>query len=175
MAKSLIHAVARTASKRHKILQASTTSKFKSNQHHVLFCSLCDSHFGCDPPLVAVGSRFFSAGVVRASPLASKLTPAEVTSRLRGNEFTTGEEEHIFRAGPVKSVDFNKLKSNNPIEDAHAEGVADLGDRKALLFAIIDGHGGASCSQVKGYYSGIVRTYIVIVFLRRFKWHKSLD
>ena len=73
----------------------------------------------------------------------------QVSTRLRRHEFTTGEGEHIFGlAGPVKAVDINKLRSNIPIEDAHANGVADLGDRKAILFSVIDGHGGPTCGQV---------------------------
>lgn len=92
-------------------------------------------------------ARNFSAASVNAA--GAKLTPTEVSTRLRRHEFTTGEGEHIFGvAGPVKAVDINKLRSNVPIEDAHAEGVADLGDRKAILFSVIDGHGGPTCGQV---------------------------
>ena len=74
----------------------------------------------------------------------------QVSTRLRRHEFTTGEGEHLFsEAGPVKAVDVNKLRSNIPIEDSHTAGVADLGDRKAILFSVIDGHGGPTCGQVR--------------------------
>ena len=80
-----------------------------------------------------------------------------MSTRLRRHEFTTGEGEHIFGlAGPVKAVDINKLRSNQPIEDAHAEGVADLGDRKAILFSVIDGHGGPTCGQVSQSVTSVV-------------------
>jgi hypothetical protein len=132
MAKSLINVLARSST--HKFLHVS------------------NAFFGCDNASTVAASRSLSTGAT-AFALA-KLTPAEVSARLRAGEFTTGEEDHVFRSGPVKSVDFNKLRSNNPIEDAHAEGVADLGEggRKAMLFAIIDGHGGASCGQVWAYH-----------------------
>jgi len=72
----------------------------------------------------------------------AKLTPAEVTNILRGNEYTN----HNLPDGPVKSFDTNTLQSNNPIEDSHAEAL--LNTSGGLLFGIFDGHGGAACGQV---------------------------
>ena len=94
--------------------------------------------------------------------LLTTLFAIEVSTRLRRHEFTTGEGEHIFGlAGPVKAVDINKLRSNMPIEDAHAEGVADLGDRKAILFSVIDGHGGPTCGQVSE--SGVNGSHLLLL------------
>merc|ERR1719154_85320 len=93
-------------------------------------------------------SGISEAGNVRSLGLSSphqyqaKLTPAEVTSVLRANEYSSTSLPH----GPVKSFDMNTLQSNNPIEDAHSEGVVTVGD--GLLFGIFDGHGGAACGQV---------------------------
>ena len=73
----------------------------------------------------------------------AKLTPAEVTTILRANEYTNNNLED----GPVKSFDTNTLQSNSPIEDSHAE--AFLKSKSGgLLFGIMDGHGGAACGQV---------------------------
>ncbi|XP_011299583.1 pyruvate dehydrogenase [acetyl-transferring]-phosphatase 1, mitochondrial [Fopius arisanus] len=71
-----------------------------------------------------------------------KLTPEEVTRILRTNEFT-----QEFEGGqPIKYYDSNQLASNNPLEDARAEGRCRL--TNGLLFGIFDGHGGNSCAQV---------------------------
>jgi len=72
----------------------------------------------------------------------AKLAPAEVTSILRGNEYSSTDLPH----GPVKSFDMNTLQSNNPIEDSHSEAVLTVGE--GMLFGIFDGHGGAACGQV---------------------------
>jgi len=73
---------------------------------------------------------------------AYKLTPTEVTSILRANEYHSVE----LPPGPVKSYETNTLRSNNPIEDAHAESL--LTNGCGYLFGIFDGHGGAACGQV---------------------------
>ncbi|XP_040581537.1 pyruvate dehydrogenase [acetyl-transferring]-phosphatase 1, mitochondrial [Lepeophtheirus salmonis] len=74
-----------------------------------------------------------------------RFTPQEVTRILRSNEFTSGEFSP--GTGPVKSFDINSFKSNNPIEDSHAEGLLKVGS-KGFLFGVIDGHGGPACGQV---------------------------
>eukprot|EP00096_Caligus_rogercresseyi_P009208 TRINITY_DN3089_c0_g1_i1.p1 TRINITY_DN3089_c0_g1~~TRINITY_DN3089_c0_g1_i1.p1 ORF type:complete len:470 (-),score=135.61 TRINITY_DN3089_c0_g1_i1:798-2207(-) len=73
-----------------------------------------------------------------------RFTPQEVSRILRVNEYTSGEFSP--GSGPVKSFDLNSLKSNNPIEDSHAEAVLHGG--RGFLFGVIDGHGGPACAQV---------------------------
>nr|CAG4638439.1 EOG090X05SW [Cyclestheria hislopi] len=72
-----------------------------------------------------------------------KLTPQQVTSILRANETM-----HDFKKpGTVlKSVDWNQLSSNNPIEDSLA--IAQLQDGQTYLLGVFDGHGGPSCARV---------------------------
>jgi pyruvate dehydrogenase phosphatase len=72
----------------------------------------------------------------------AKLTPAEVTAMLRGNEYTNSD----LPPGPVKSFETNCLRSNNPVEDSHSEAIVSNGE--GYLFGIYDGHGGAACGQV---------------------------
>ncbi|BET02687.1 Pyruvate dehydrogenase [Nesidiocoris tenuis] len=71
----------------------------------------------------------------------SRLSPNEVTSTIRANEYSQD-----FPTGPVKSYDTNQLASNNPIEDTRAEGKSLLSD--AFLVGVFDGHAGAACAQV---------------------------
>jgi len=78
----------------------------------------------------------------------AKLTPQEVTSVLRANEYSCTD---LPPSCPVKAFDSNTLPSNNPIEDSHSEGLlpgAGTRVRDGLLFGIFDGHGGAACGQV---------------------------
>ncbi|XP_030760828.1 pyruvate dehydrogenase [acetyl-transferring]-phosphatase 1, mitochondrial [Sitophilus oryzae] len=74
------------------------------------------------------------------SPL-TKLSPQEVDSILRANEFT-----QEFKDGSVKSYDSNQLPSNNPIEDTRSEASCLL--TTGLLVGVFDGHGGGACAQV---------------------------
>jgi len=72
----------------------------------------------------------------------AKLTPTEVTNILRNNEYSKTD----LPDGPIKAFEMNSLRSNNPVEDAHAE--ARLTADGGYLFGIYDGHGGAACGQV---------------------------
>lgn len=72
----------------------------------------------------------------------AKLTPAEVSAMLRGNEYSISD----LPPGPVKSFETNTLRSNNPTEDSHSEAIVSNGE--GYLFGIYDGHGGAACGQV---------------------------
>lgn len=72
----------------------------------------------------------------------ARLTPQEVNTVLRANEFT--QEFNII--GSVKSYDSNQLASNNPIEDTRSE--ARCLYTTGMLFGVFDGHGGGSCAQV---------------------------
>ena len=58
----------------------------------------------------------------RLDQTASRLTPQEVSSIIRANEYTS-EDISTTGNGPVKAFDFNSLRSNNPIEDSHNEAV----------------------------------------------------
>ncbi|XP_044732768.1 pyruvate dehydrogenase [acetyl-transferring]-phosphatase 2, mitochondrial isoform X2 [Chrysoperla carnea] len=72
----------------------------------------------------------------------AKLSPQEVTTILRANEYT-----HDFtEVNSVKSYDSNQLASNNPIEDTRAEAACLM--TEGLLMGVFDGHGGGSCAQV---------------------------
>ncbi|GLV43827.1 Pyruvate dehydrogenase phosphatase [Carabus blaptoides fortunei] len=72
----------------------------------------------------------------------SKLSPQEVNSILRANEYS-----HEFAGtGSVRSYDCNQLASNNPIEDTRSEATCLL--TTGLLLGVFDGHGGAACAQV---------------------------
>jgi hypothetical protein len=59
---------------------------------------------------------------IRLDQTASRLTPQEVSSILRANEYTS-EDISTTGNGPVKAFDLNSLRSNNPIEDSHNEAV----------------------------------------------------
>ncbi|KAG8235627.1 hypothetical protein J437_LFUL014885 [Ladona fulva] len=72
----------------------------------------------------------------------ARLTPQEVNSVLRANEFSL----EIDVAGSVKSYDSNQLASNNPIEDTRSEARCLL--TTGMLFGVFDGHGGGACAQV---------------------------
>lgn len=103
------------------------------------------------PILGLTGSEYACSGVrsLRTSGVLgyqAKLTPAEVTSILRGNEYSRTE----LPSGPVKAFEMNSLRSNNPVEDAHAEARLTSGGEEGggYLFGIYDGHGGAACGQV---------------------------
>ncbi|XP_046390415.1 pyruvate dehydrogenase [acetyl-transferring]-phosphatase 1, mitochondrial [Ischnura elegans] len=72
----------------------------------------------------------------------ARLTPQEVTTILRANEYT--QEFNI--TGSVKSYDSNQLASNNPIEDTRSE--ARCLFTTGMLFGVFDGHGGGPCAQV---------------------------
>ena len=89
--------------------------------------------------------RVFGSVLVRFFSTSPVLTPVEVTALLRESEFTSSRP-----MGPVKSYDLNTLRSNNPIEDSHSEGVVNLGGsrRPQVMFGMFDGHGGAACGQV---------------------------
>ncbi|XP_076272574.1 pyruvate dehydrogenase [acetyl-transferring]-phosphatase 1-like protein, mitochondrial isoform X1 [Rhynchophorus ferrugineus] len=71
----------------------------------------------------------------------TKLTPQEVDSVLRANEYTKE-----FKEGSVKSYDSNQLPSNNPIEDTRSEASCLL--TTGFLVGVFDGHGGGACAQV---------------------------
>ncbi|XP_066250424.1 pyruvate dehydrogenase [acetyl-transferring]-phosphatase 1, mitochondrial [Euwallacea similis] len=72
----------------------------------------------------------------------TKLSPQEVDSILRANEYT-----HEFMGeNSVKSYDSNQLPSNNPIEDTRSEASCLL--TKGFLVGVFDGHGGGACAQV---------------------------
>ncbi|XP_050294723.1 pyruvate dehydrogenase [acetyl-transferring]-phosphatase 1, mitochondrial-like [Anthonomus grandis grandis] len=71
----------------------------------------------------------------------TKLSPQEVDSILRANEYT-----HEFKGGSVKSYDSNQLPSNNPIEDTRSEASCLL--TTGFLVGVFDGHGGGACAQV---------------------------
>jgi pyruvate dehydrogenase phosphatase len=64
---------------------------------------------------------------------------------LRKNEYT--DDSNCLK--PVKSYDMNTLKSNNPIEDSHAEACLTANSSAGMLFGIFDGHGGPACGQVR--------------------------
>ncbi|XP_015122977.1 pyruvate dehydrogenase [acetyl-transferring]-phosphatase 1, mitochondrial [Diachasma alloeum] len=87
-----------------------------------------------------------------------KLTPEEVTRILRTNEFT----QELVGSNSIKYYDSNQLASNNPLEDARAEGRCRL--TNGLLFGIFDGHGGNSCAQV---VSKRLLHYIAVCLLPR--------
>ena len=64
------------------------------------------------------------------------MSPQEVQDTLRMNEYTSGEQfisQDTVTGGdascPVKSFDMNVLRSNNPIEDSHAEAIIRLGSK----------------------------------------------
>ncbi|XP_014257544.1 pyruvate dehydrogenase [acetyl-transferring]-phosphatase 1, mitochondrial [Cimex lectularius] len=89
-----------------------------------------------------LNSKRYSRGNVQDVNIHhSRLSPMEVTSVLRANEFS-----HEFSSGPVKSYDSNQLASNNPMEDMRAEAKIMLID--GLLMGVFDGHAGAACAQV---------------------------
>ncbi|PSN45368.1 [Pyruvate dehydrogenase [acetyl-transferring]]-phosphatase 1 [Blattella germanica] len=71
-----------------------------------------------------------------------RLSPQEVTSILRENEYT----QEFTVAGSVKSYDSNQLMSNNPIEDSRSEARCLL--TSGVLLGVFDGHGGPACAQV---------------------------
>ncbi|CAH0547596.1 unnamed protein product [Brassicogethes aeneus] len=72
----------------------------------------------------------------------TKLSPQEVDSILRANEYT-----HDFTTtGSVKSYDSNQLASNNPIEDTRCESTCL--QTTGFLVGVFDGHGGGACAQV---------------------------
>ena len=73
----------------------------------------------------------------------AKLTPAEVSAMLRGNEYSISD----LPPGPIKSFETNTLRSNNPTEDSHSEAIVSYGE--GYLFGIYDGHGGAACGQAR--------------------------
>jgi len=98
---------------------------------------------GCTGTVVSgVGAGLRSIGLSSPHQYQAKLAPAEVTSILRANEYSSNE----LPSGPVKSFDMNTLQSNNPIEDSHSEAILTIGE--GMLFGIFDGHGGAACGQV---------------------------
>ena len=69
------------------------------------------------------------------------MSPQEVQDTLRMNEYTSGEQfisQDTVTGGdascPVKSFDMNVLRSNNPIEDSHAEAIIRLGSKVPTYF-----------------------------------------
>jgi len=92
-----------------------------------------------------------------AQAAGARMSPQEVQDTLRMNEYTSGEQfisQDTVTGGdascPVKSFDMNVLRSNNPIEDSHAEAIIRLGSKapNGMLFGVFDGHAGAACGQV---------------------------
>ena len=70
------------------------------------------------------------------------MSPQEVQDTLRMNEYTSGEQfisQDTVTGGdascPVKSFDMNVLRSNNPIEDSHAEAIIRLGSKVPTYFS----------------------------------------
>ncbi|KAK2726475.1 pyruvate dehydrogenase [acetyl-transferring]-phosphatase 1, mitochondrial-like isoform X2 [Artemia franciscana] len=74
--------------------------------------------------------------------ISDLLSPAQATEILRANEVS----RILTRPGAVKTVEWNQLGSNTPIEDTLA--VAHCKPSKGMLFGVFDGHGGPSCAQV---------------------------
>ncbi|KAK3605697.1 hypothetical protein CHS0354_013494 [Potamilus streckersoni] len=70
-----------------------------------------------------------------------RLSPQQVTSiiQLHGATFET-------KRGAVSRVETNKLASNTPIEDRHAQAKLNTATNQ-YLFGIYDGHAGCACSQ----------------------------
>ncbi|XP_022903194.1 pyruvate dehydrogenase [acetyl-transferring]-phosphatase 1, mitochondrial [Onthophagus taurus] len=101
-------------------------------------------------------------------PMLAKLTPQEVDSILRTNEFN-----YEFFEGSVKSYDSNQLGSNNPMEDTRSEAKCTL--TTGLLFGVFDGHGGGACAQViaKRLYKYIAASLLPTEALE--KYMKSLE
>jgi len=106
--------------------------------------------------VVAARARaYHSSTLLQSAPAGARMSPQEVQDTLRMNEYTSGEQ-FIPPDGsgnsscPVKSFDMNVLRSNNPIEDSHAEAIIRVGSKSpnGMLFGIFDGHGGAACGQV---------------------------
>ncbi|KAJ2954330.1 hypothetical protein O0L34_g2588 [Tuta absoluta] len=69
------------------------------------------------------------------------LSPQEVTSTLRKNEFNKE-----FMTGSIKSYDSNQLASNDPMEDTRSEAKCNM--TSGILMGVFDGHGGPACAQV---------------------------
>lgn len=83
---------------------------------------------------------------------------------LRTNEYSY----EFTLPGPIRSYDSNQLASNNPIEDARAEGTCIL--TTGSLFGVFDGHAGAACAQVisKRLYYYIAASLLPRNILHRF-------
>nr|CAG4641681.1 EOG090X05SW [Eurycercus lamellatus] len=84
-----------------------------------------------------------------------KLSPLQATSILQANEKTyeVGKGVDAPKMGEpakainvLKSIDWNQLASNNPLEDSLA--IARLFDNKSYLLGVFDGHGGPACAKV---------------------------
>nr|CAG4636160.1 EOG090X05SW [Eubosmina coregoni]SVE69786.1 EOG090X05SW [Eubosmina coregoni] len=67
----------------------------------------------------------------------------DATAILQANE----KIYEVTKPGSViKSIDWNQLASNNPLEDSLA--IAQLCDNKSYLLGVFDGHGGPACARV---------------------------
>lgn len=129
--------------------------------------------------------RFHSSPRIYA---LQRLSPQEVTDRIRKNEFT---EEFNFE-GSMKSYDSNQLLSNNPIEDSRSEARCLL--TAGMLFGVFDGHGGAACAQViakrlfnyitvcllppdllQGYYKDDLQKMLLEPYNDRFQFYDDLQ
>lgn len=79
----------------------------------------------------------------RPSEKAPKISPLQATSILQANE----KIYEVMKPGSVlKSIDWNQLASNNPLEDSLA--IAKLCDNRSYLLGVFDGHGGPACARV---------------------------
>lgn len=108
-----------------------------------LFCAPCQYLqivSGFQSTLVPPHRRKFHTS--RQLSALQRLSPQEVTDRLRQNEYT----QEFSSSGSMKSFDSNQLSSNNPIEDTRSEARCLL--TAGMLFGVFDGHGGAACAQV---------------------------
>lgn len=79
----------------------------------------------------------------KSSGKPTRLSPKQATLILQSNEkiHEVDKQESV-----LKSIDWNQLGSNNPLEDTLA--IAELYDSGSYLLGVFDGHGGAACAQV---------------------------
>nr|CAG4646246.1 EOG090X05SW [Macrothrix elegans] len=79
----------------------------------------------------------------RSLEKSPKLSPNQATQILQANEKTY----EVSKPGTIlKSIDWNQLASNNPLEDSLA--IAELCDKRSYLLGVFDGHGGPACARV---------------------------
>ena len=85
--------------------------------------------------VVAARARaYHSSTLLQSAPAGARMSPQEVQDTLRMNQYTSGEQfippdESGNSSCPVKSFDMNVLRSNNPIEDSHAEAIIRVGSK----------------------------------------------
>ena len=103
-------------------------------------------HHGVEKIRPGLGSQVTRRSIALSSTHMhkTKMSPAEVTKRLKANEFTKKDLPKRPKCS-VKSFDINTLESNQPVEDSTAQAILPNG---AMLFGVFDGHGGAACGQV---------------------------